>query len=424
MSIPAPALELVTIGDELVLGETLDTNGAWLGRRLASEGFRVARHVTVGDDVWAIRDAVEGALVRTGTVLCTGGLGPTEDDLTRPAVAGLFGRDLHVDHAVLEMIRERFARLDRPMPERNRTQAEVPDGARILPNRHGTAPGLVLEDGDRMAILLPGVPSEMRALMEEQVLPLLRARWRVRLRPILHRTLRTTGVPESRLAEQLEGLEDEIAPLTLAYLPASAGVDLRLTSWGAMDESDAERALDAAETLVRARTGDAIYARNGEDLAEVVGRELANRNLTVSLAESCTGGLIAKRLTDVPGSSAYLLSAIVAYANSVKEALLGVRRQTLEAHGAVSRETAREMALGAIDAASADLGLSVTGIAGPGGGTPEKPVGTVWIAVASRDGHTEERMFRLSGDRQGIRDRAAQAALAMLLQFIARGGQR
>lgn len=424
MSIPAPALELVTIGDELILGEILDTNTAWLGRRLASEGFRVARHTTVGDDVGAIRDAVEGALARTGTVLCTGGLGPTADDLTRPAVAGLFGRELRVDEAVLAAIRERFERLGRPMPERNTTQAEIPRGARVLPNRHGTAPGLVLEDGDRMAILLPGVPSELRAMTEEVVLPILRDRWRVRLRPIVHRTLRTTGVAESLLAEQLEGVEEEIAPLTLAYLPSTAGVDLRLTSWGVLDPADAERALDAAESLVVARTGDAVYARDDEDLAAVVGRALGDSNLTLALAESCTGGLIAKRLTDVPGSSRYLQAGVVAYANRAKEALLGVRRETIAAHGAVSRETAREMALGAVRAGKADVGVAVTGIAGPVGGTPDKPVGTVWIAVASRDGRVEERLFRFSGDRQGIRERAAQAALAMLLRFVTRDGER
>lgn len=420
MSRAGPAVELVTIGDELVLGELVDSNGAWLGRRLAAAGIRVARRTTVGDDEGAIRDAVRDALGRTGAVVCTGGLGPTRDDRTRPAVARLFGRALRVDDAVLEHIRALFERRGREMPAANRTQAEVPEGATVFPNREGTAPGLALEDGaGRVAILLPGVPREMRSLVEEHALPFLLARWPARARPILHRVVRTTGIAESTLAERIDDLVDGFRPLTVAFLPGFDGVDLRLTSWGALDAGEAVLALDAAEAALRGRLDDYVYGTDGADLAAGVGAELARRRRTLALAESCTGGLIAKRLTDVPGASAYFLAGAVTYADRTKEELLGVRRETLAAHGAVSEETAREMAEGARRAAAADYAVSVTGIAGPTGGTPEKPVGTVWICVAGPGG-TDARRLQLAGDREEIRERSAQAALALLWRRVRR----
>lgn len=416
----APAVELVTIGDELLLGQTVDANGAWLGERLARAGIRVARRCTVGDDAAAIRDAVAGALDRTGVVLCTGGLGPTCDDVTRPAVAELFGRRLVPDADVLERIRLRFAARGLEMPGVNSVQAEVPEGALVLPNARGTAPGLALEDAaGRLAILLPGVPAEMHALVEEQVLPLLLARWPDRGRPILHRVIRTIGVPESALAEQVDDIVTRLAPLTVAFLPSTTGVDLRLTCWGSLPAEEAQQALAAAEAALRERIGRFVYGRDDENLAVAVGRELVRRRLTLALAESCTGGLVAKRLTDPAGASAFLLAGVVAYADAAKEALLGVRRSTLEMHGAVSAETALEMVEGARRATGADAALSITGIAGPGGGTPEKPVGTVWIGAAV-DERVETRLFRFGGDRTEIRERAAQAALALLRELLHR----
>ena len=249
----APALEIVTIGDELLLGETVDHNSAWLGRRLAAEGIRVARRATVGDDEDAIAAAVREALDRTGTVLCTGGLGPTPDDLTRPAVARLFGRRLLLDPALLEALRARFRARGLEMPEINRTQAEVPEGATIFPNPYGTAPGLALQDErGRLAILLPGVPRELHAIVAQHVIPFLRARWPMRSRPIRHRVLRTTGIPESALAERIAPLLPQLAPLRVAFLPDPTGVDLRITSWGELDAEAADRALDTAEEIGRA----------------------------------------------------------------------------------------------------------------------------------------------------------------------------
>lgn len=411
------AVEIVTIGNELLLGQTVDANSAWLGQRLAAAGIRVVRRTTVGDDAAAIRDAVGQALERTGAVLCTGGLGPTRDDLTKAAVADLFGRPLRLDDALLGRLRQRFQERGREMPGINRSQAEIPQGAVVFPNPHGTAAGLALADrAGRFTVLLPGVPQEMRALTDGHVLPWLRARWPQLGQPILHRVVRTTGIPESALAEEIEDLVEAL-PLTIAFLPGTTGVDLRLTSPGMLAAAEAERAFDAAESALRERLGAHVYGRDDQDLADATARSLRKRSLTLALAESCTGGLIAKRLTDRPGASAFLHGAIVAYANEAKAALLGVNRSTLETYGAVSGEASREMAEGARRMFDADTAVAVTGIAGPDGGTPEKPVGTVWISAAVGP-RFETRRFRFGGDREEIRECAAQATLALLWTML------
>jgi nicotinamide-nucleotide amidase len=415
-------IEIVTIGDELLLGETVDRNSAWLGQRLAAAGIRVVRRASVGDDAAAIKDAVAQGLERTGVVLCTGGLGPTRDDLTKPAVAELFGRELVLDPGLLDRLEQRFRERGQTLTELGRTQAVVPAGATIFPNSRGTAPGLALEDAEgRLAILLPGVPYEMQALVEEHVLPFLLARRPERARPIRHRVLRTTGIPESILAERVDDILPTLQPISVAFLPAPIGVDLRLTSWGDLDASEVEGALDRAEAALVERIGAFVYGKGEDDLADAVAGLLTTRGLTLAVAESCTGGLIAKRLTDRPGASAYLLAGVVAYANEAKRRFLGVRSSTLEAHGAVSAETAREMAEGARREAGADTAVAVTGIAGPSGGTPAKPVGTVWIAAAVGE-RIETRRHHFGGDRSEIRERAAQAALALLWQLLRETG--
>ncbi|MBI4546312.1 MAG: competence/damage-inducible protein A [Gemmatimonadetes bacterium] len=414
----APALELVTIGNELLLGEIVDRNSAWLGQRLAAAGIRVARRTSVGDEPAAIAAAISEALDRMGTALCTGGLGPTRDDLTKPVVAALFGRELQLDGRLLDQVRQRFAERGLEMPELNRTQALVPAGARVFPNPRGTAPGLALEDErGRLAILLPGVPAEMQTLVEQSVLPFLLERWPERGRPIRHRVLRTAGIPESALAERVDDVVQKLAPISLASLPTVAGVDLRLTSWGVLPAQEAERMLDAAEAELRSRLGRFIYGLGDEDLADAVALECTERGLTLAVAESCTGGLIARRLTDRPGASAFLLAGIVPYANSAKESLLGVQPRTLRDHGAVSGEAVREMAEGARRVSGADAAIAVTGIAGPSGGTPAKPVGLVWLAAAVRDAVRIES-HRFLGDRLEIRERAAQAALLTLWRML------
>ncbi len=412
-----PVLELVTIGNELLLGETVDTNGAWLGRRLAELGLRVVRRVTVGDDDAAIREAVGEALDRTGVVVCSGGLGPTSDDRTKPVVAGLFGRRLVSDPAILATVRSRFERRGLSMPESSRGQADVPEGGLVLPNPRGTAPGLVLDDEDgRFVILLPGVPAELRGLVDEQVMPLLAARMSLS-GPVLHRSVRTFGLTESGVAERVEGIVAELAPLTVAFLPSESGVDLRVTSWGSLDRQAAERALARAAGRLAAALGHAVYSDRGRDLAEVVHERLVARRLRLAVAESCTAGMLAARLTDAPGASAFLLGGAIAYADEAKVRLLDVNPRTLREHGAVSEETALEMAIGARASLDADLAVAITGIAGPDGGTAEKPVGTVWVGAVSADARLS-RLLRLAGERSGIRARSVQGALQLLLRLI------
>ncbi len=410
-------VEIIAIGNELLLGETVDTNAAWLGRRLASAGIRVARRATVGDVAGDIREAVAEALARTGGVLCTGGLGPTPDDLTRPVVAGVFGRKLELDDALLEKLRERFRRRGIEMSPNNRTQAEVPEGALVLPNPRGTAPCIVLEDERGFVVLMPGIPAEVKAIVEAGLLDWLVRRFPERPGPIVHRVIRTTGIAESLLAAKIDDLVASLEPLTLAFLPDPQGVDLRITSWGALPEAEAVARLDAVDAAITDRVAPWIYARGDEDIVDAVATRLTARGLTLALAESCTGGLIAKRLTDRAGASDYLQAGVVSYSNEAKEHFLGVRAETLAAHGAVSEETVREMVEGARQATGAAAALAVTGIAGPSGGTPEKPVGTVWIAAALGE-RVEAKRHHVLGDRMEIRERSAQAALALLLALL------
>ena len=411
-------LEVLTIGTELLLGYTVDTNAAELGRALAAAGAEVARRATVPDRPDAIRTAVVEALDRTGFVIATGGLGPTRDDLTKSVVADLMKRRLVLDEELLAGIEARFKRMGRPMPAINRTQAEVPEGATVLPNPRGTAPGLWVEDArGRVVVLLPGVPREMRGLLVEQVLPRIVERQGAARRVVSSRTVRTTGVSESALAERVGPIEPDIAPLTLAYLPSVDGVDLRVTAWD-LDPTDAEaRLAGAVERLVTA-VGEHGYGVDDADLAAVVLDALRRGRHRLGVAESCTGGMIAERVTNIPGASDTFIGGVVAYADVIKTAALKVPLETLEAYGAVSEETVRAMAEGAQRLFSADSSIAVTGIAGPGGGTPEKPVGTVWLAARV---HTTTRAIKrvLPGDRDDVRRRAAQASLDLLRRLLA-----
>jgi nicotinamide-nucleotide amidase len=410
-------LEVVTIGTELVLGLTPDTNAAELGRALAAAGAEIVRHVTVPDRPDAIRAAIGDALQRTGFVVATGGLGPTRDDMTKREVAALFEMPLMLDEGVLQALEARFRRLGRPMPAVNRGQAEVPQGATVLANPRGTAPGLWLEDArGRVAVLLPGVPSEMRGLLVDEVLPRVARRVGDPTRVVLSRTLRTTGVPESALAERIGPIEEELAPLTLAYLPSVDGVDLRLTAW-ALPREDAERRLAVAADGLRERLGDHCYGEDGADLAAAVLDALRARNGRLAVGESCTGGLLAERVTAVPGASEVFIGGIVAYDDAVKTELLDVPPATIEAYGAVSEEAARAMAEGAQRRFEAWAALAITGIAGPTGGTPDKPVGTVWLAARlGAETRVLKRVF--PGNRSEIRARAAQAALDLLRRLL------
>ncbi|PYP81448.1 MAG: competence/damage-inducible protein A [Gemmatimonadetes bacterium] len=405
-------IEVVTIGDELLLGYTIDTNAAHLARTLAGEGVEISRRTTVGDTADAIAAAVREGLDRAGAVITTGGLGPTSDDLTKPSIAALFGRGMVLDEEHLAWMEQRFARLfQRPMPAANRQQAMLPEGARKLRNNHGSAPGIWLEDDrGRWVAMLPGVPREMRGMLADTLAPLIRERLGDDRRVVRSRTLRTTGIGESFIADRVASL-GAIEDAGLAYLPNAEGTDLRLTVRDARP-ADAERRLAAAAERLRTVVGDAIYGEDGADLAAVVLDLCRERKLTISVAESCTGGLLGARLTAIPGSSDVVVGGVIAYSNALKASLLAVPSPMLAEHGAVSDPVVRAMASGARAATGAAMGLAITGIAGPGGGTDEKPVGTVWIAC-DLDGVVESRRLRLIGDRAEIRQRAAQAALEM-----------
>lgn len=412
-------VEIVTIGDELLLGEAIDTNAAWIARELAGIGVSVARRATVGDDAIAIADAVQDALERTGAAITTGGLGPTADDRTKPAIAGLFGRALLLDEAQWERIRgfwRERGRAGEP-PEANRQQVMLPEGATVLPNELGTAPGVLIEDErGRWVAMLPGVPREMRAMVREALVPKLLARGGQERRVVRSLTVRATGIAESQLPELLGELANGIDGATLAYLPGQEGIDLRLTVRG-LAADEAERRLTGAGRRLHDRLGKYAYASGPADLAEVVLSLCRERSLRLAVAESCTGGLLGARLTSISGSSDVVLGGVIAYANEVKTQLLGVRPETLAREGAVSEAVAREMAAGVRERLAADIGVAITGVAGPAGGTPEKPVGLVWIA---EDFGAERRVHggRFFGDRSEIRFRATQAALDMIRRHL------
>jgi competence/damage-inducible protein CinA-like protein len=410
-------IELVTIGTELLLGFTVDTNGAEIARALAEQGIQVLRRVSVPDRPDAIRTAVAEALQRTGAVLTTGGLGPTRDDMTKKVVAELYGAALEFDESVWANLLERFARLQRTPVASNRSQAEVPRGAVVLRNRWGTAPGLWLEGSPGLTIMLPGVPQEMRKLLHHEVMPRLAGRAPDAV--IRSRLLRTSGIPESALAERLGEVEREIAPLTLAYLPGYEGVDLRLTAWS-LPAEEAERRLGSAGDLIQDRAGDHVYAVGETDLAALVLERARSSGLQLAVAESCTGGLLGARLTEIPGSSDVFVGGIIAYDNRVKVAELGVGQDLLDQYGAVSEAVACAMASGVAQSLGVAAALSVTGIAGPGGGSEQKPVGMVWIGCVA-EGIVEARRFQFAGSRHEIRARAAQAALHLLHRRL-RGG--
>lgn len=413
----SPRVELITIGDELLLGFTVDTNAAYISSALAARGIDVVRRTTVGDIAREIASAVEDALQRTGAVITTGGLGPTSDDLTKPAIATLFEREMRLDEAIAAALekrwRERF-----PLsgyPASNRAQAAIPSGARVLTNRHGSAPGIWLEDDlGRWVAMLPGVPREMRGMLQEELLPAIESRYTGDGgAAIMSATLRTTGIAESAIMDLL-GPDFLGAPgadagnLPLAYLPGVAGVDLRVTARG-FPREQADQMLKGAIGKLRDRVGPHAYGEDDADLAGVVLDKCRELGLTLAVAESCTGGMLGERITSVPGCSDVFRGGVIAYHDDIKRQRLGVTRMTLDSVGAVSEAVATQMASGVRERMGADIGVAITGIAGPGGGSAEKPVGLVWIAIQRASGNA--RRFHFGGDRAEIRQRAVQAAL-------------
>jgi nicotinamide-nucleotide amidase len=408
-------VEIITIGDELLLGFTTDTNAAYLARELAAHGVEVARRASVGDDATSIAAAVGDALERTGAVITTGGLGPTADDLTKPAIAALFGRRLEMREDIVAMIEERFRvyGFKGPMPASNRQQALVPEGAQVLENQYGSAPGIWLEDErHRWVAMLPGVPREMRGMTQDVLLPRLLEHLGETREVVRSRTLRCMGISESHLADLLGEHARAVRGLPLAYIPSVAGIDLRLTTRG-LGNDDATAAIAELRPII----GEHIYGEDETDLAEVVLHRSRERGLRLAVAESCTGGMLGARLTAVPGSSEVFAGGIIAYDDEVKVRLLGIERTSLLTHGAVSEQTAREMVTGIRRVIATPIGVAITGIAGPGGGTVEKPVGLVWIA-ADIEGRVRTSHRVYPGNREEIRQRAAQSALDLVRRML------
>ncbi len=394
-------IELICVGDELLRGDIADRHLAYIGRRLASIGLRPERATTVGDDAGAIAAAVAEAWERGGWILVTGGLGPTSDDLTREAVATLFDRPLEMDSDVLAGIRERFRSWGRRTVGSAERQALVPRGFRVLPNPVGTAPGLAWSSEDRRLILLPGPPREMQAVFDGSVFPEIAGERRERIGAT--ETILVSGIGESEVQERIGGILAESGSVRASFRAEPSEVRIRLES---TDPGELRRIVDVVERCL----GRAVVRRGPGDLASAVGDLLARRGATVATAESCTGGLLGGRITAVPGSSAWYLGGVVAYANRIKESILGVPAHVLETEGAVSAATAAAMASGVRDRFGADYALSVTGIAGPGGGTPEKPVGLVYLGIASPEGLRTVRC-RFGADRETNRRAAAARAL-------------
>ena len=412
---PRVNVELINTGSELMLGRVLNTHQQWLCRRLADLGYVVTRQVAVADAGRDIETVVREALSRADLIITTGGLGPTSDDITRQLIAELLGKKLHDDAAIVQHIEQFFASRKRPMPHSTRVQALVPEGALVLANPHGTAPGLAIQVGDgRWLIMLPGPPRELRPMFDASVVPLLQ-----RSLPLsggyICRNLRTCGVGESVAEEKIGELLKPLITqgLDLGYCARVGQVDIRLAASG-------ERGVELVrqgEAIVREQLGRHIFGENDDELEGVIVQLLTERKQTLALAESCTGGGIANRITNIPGASVVLLASLVTYANEAKQKFVGVRAETLAANGAVSEAVAREMAEGARRETGADYALSVTGIAGPGGGSDAKPVGTVFMALASARETVVLKQFN-PFDRETFKNVTGTQVLEMLRRQI------
>lgn len=406
--------EIIAVGSELLTPERLDTNSLFLTEQLNSLGVEVVAKMVIGDDVVRLADAVRLTVARSGITVLIGGLGPTEDDVTREAVARALGRRLGYQAEIAESIERRFRRMNRQMAEINRRQAYVIEGAEALANENGTAPGQWVEDAGRVVILLPGPPPELKPMFLGQCI------WRLeRVVPrqaIRTRLYRVTGMPESDLDQLIAPVYKQYSNPVTTILAAPGDIQIHLRARCA-DETEAEALLAEIGPRIEALLGDRIYSCNGDPLEAVIGDRLRARAATLSVAESCTGGLIAERITSIPGSSDYFVGGFLVYTNRLKTELLGVEAALFTAHGAVSEPVAEAMALGARDRTDSTFGLSITGIAGPAGGTEEKPVGTVVVGVAGPDGCRTNR-FRFLGDRARVRALSAQGALDLLRKAL------
>lgn len=407
---------IITIGDELLIGQTIDTNSAWMAQQLNEAGIWLHRRVAVGDTREAILHGLEQESKEAQIILVTGGLGPTADDITKPVLCEYFHTSLVMHAETLEHVEQLSLRRGVPLLERNRAQALVPASCEVLPNGRGSAPGMWFEEEGKIYVSMPGVPHEMKGIMKQSVLPRLQQRFRTAA--ILHRTLLTSGLGESFVAERLDAFERGLPPyIKLAYLPNYALLRLRLTAIGD-DAAPLQKELTASFRQMQEILADIVVADEDILLEAWVGQLLKQKGKTLATAESCTGGYIAHLLTSVPGSSAYYKGTVVSYANEIKQRVLGVDAAVLEEQGAVSEAVVRQMLQGVLQAMESDYAIAVSGIMGPDGGTPEKPVGTVWIAAGSRESMLS-RVFHLRYNREQNIIITAQHALNMLRRLLA-----
>ncbi len=404
-------LDLIAIGDELLIGQTLNTNVYWMSKELNHIGFNIRQQITISDSEEAILDAVEAALSKSDVVLITGGLGSTNDDLTMPTLNKYFGGELVKDEAVYEHIEEMVTSRGFEMNENNQKQAIVPNNCKVVHNAHGTAPGLWFEQDNKIVVAMPGVPYEMKGMLSDIVIPWLKERYE--LPEIINQMVYTQGVPEAKLAEVLADWEKNLpSTIKLAYLPSPGRVKLRLSSVGTNRKAlqgDIDLEVEKLNQLIPTH----IYSEETEDLGSAVGELLRKNNATLATAESCTGGYIAHLITRVVGSSDYYKGSVVSYANEIKMKKLNVNQEDIENHGAVSQQVVEQMALGVQQKMNTDYAVATSGIAGPDGGTDQKPVGTVWIAVATPAG-VKSKKYLFGKQREVNIERAAITGLGML----------
>ncbi len=407
-------IEILTTGDELMSGLTRDGNFQWAGQTLTGLGFDVTYHTTVGDDKEIMKSTFTTARHRADAVIVTGGLGPTPDDLTIEVVSELLDVGLELNQQSLDMMTERFDRIGRKVSETNMKQVYLPEGSHALLNKWGTAPGFSIESANTVFFFLPGVPKEFRAMMEEYVIPDLLKR-NPDMKKSCMRLVKTFGLPESEVAQRLEGVERE--GVRLGYRAHFREIHLRVSSFGDTD-AVAENLMNEFLDEIYNRLGHYVFTTTGEMFEKVVGDMLKDRNMTLATAESCTGGLLSSRITDIPGSSEYFLEGVISYSNEAKNKILGVPMEIIEANGAVSAPVVEAMAKGVRNLSGSDIGVGISGIAGPGGGTDEKPVGTVFVGLDSSISGTKWREFHFQGTREEIKLITVLNTLYMIRQSL------
>ena len=407
--------QIITIGDEILIGQIIDTNSAWMGQQLNMQGIQVGKIVTVSDTHKDITEAVDAALLEADIILLTGGLGPTKDDITKKALADYFGVDMRFSESTYNRIQRLFQKFGKSMTKAHHEQSYMPANADILMNKMGTAPGMWFEHKGKVLVSMPGVPYEMKYLMEAEVLPKLKKQFPGK--PIAHRTILTVGEGESRIADLIDPFIEALpANIKMAYLPGTGQVRLRLTGTGD-DENELNALLDKKVEELKPLIAELVFGFEKEKLEEVVGRMFLEKGKTLATAESCTGGFLAHKITSIPGSSAYFMGSVIAYSNAVKMNQLNVKPDTLKNHGAVSEETVKEMMQGALDLLKTDLAIAISGVAGPDGGTPEKPVGTIWIAIGDKN-NTKTYQLNLWKDRMKNIEYTTTVALNVIRKFL------